>query len=1072
MEESTPADLESILSAAGGFSDVEEDASFLISRMAKIVASDLLVTFAEGGSFGDEGGEDSASSQLVAPQSTSTSGTTADDVLKAVLLDGAADAGAGGMSSAGVVDGDGGLRVVEDHEKKSLPDVPAQPEVPAEEMDYFASSSQSETEQWSRIAAVVVAEVERHVLEADEDDREHSQQEQRLTEDAPFLDLKEAPVDEQEEASPEPVGVAAVGVEEPAALPDDPVFTTSTVVDDEPNKNSSSKATEEPEEPGGVVVSVEPDAPPASRAHVAEGDILGADQPSPVEAASAGSAALAAPPPDDDEDVVRSSSKEAGSSSPSKLRRRVSFSLPPADDPTDSTTEQIIQTPGRSTTHDIKVDTSADPDQKTPTVSSLLGADKIVDRPLDSPDDVESVVASSEEITPRDVVEVQMRPVGGEVVTDGGKEPLKISLAIQRHEQGSRIVGEMSARTLSARDRRVLDEALKLTIDQWSMTEQASSSASATTSGRAVEGTTAGPTVGESSSGTTTASWMQKSRVLTAPESQDPGTSLTLVIGEQGDLKTLRISASAKDTREFVIERAVTPPAAVVPSASSGKTDDGITKEAVADADENGKEADTIGKPGVDDAKEGDGDKADATAETGKKKKPDEDDDIDWAKAEEESAIKLQASARGRRDRQKAQAKRDRRAREAEAKRVRDEAERVAAIRIQAGVRGSRDRAFVEELKYRRRLLANYEASRGTTEERGLAGQEQRGPQQEKRSKKTKKATKKMVLVDLHHVHHHHHFHKTSESEDEGGVQTKKSLEYEATQLTTTSYVENKAESVYQGGYRKFLIDNPPFQSAEEYYTHTSGLTGAQRMGVSPYQFTADQRLHKQRLPDGRIRWTPASSSYSRGTRRSRSKGDMQRPPRTAEFSFDERAKPKAAPGTAPGTAPAGGNLHASSSSSKALYGSPSGADLNRNVNGKNVDHYQSPPPASSSKSVHFFYPSEEDSSSIREITGGHHGSAGTTTKHKTTGSGFLAKKSYKPHHYIHGGSKYHGTSKIGRGEPHLALGSSSGLAKPYKSPYAVSPLGKFATTSSGGGLVKRNRYGSPGRGIQLPPIL
>ena len=91
--------------------------------------------------------------------------------------------------------------------------------------------------------------------------------------------------------------------------------------------------------------------------------------------------------------------------------------------------------------------------------------------------------------------------------------------------------------------------------------------------------------------------------------------------------------------------------------------------------------------------------------------------------------------------------------------------------------------------------------------------------------RKQKKLTKKIVLVDLHHVHHHHHFHQVKAGESsslaEQGPQANQNyaseevdpaaraeLEHQATQLTTKTYVESKAESLYQGSYNKHLVDN------------------------------------------------------------------------------------------------------------------------------------------------------------------------------------------------------------------------------------------------------------------------
>ena len=61
----------------------------------------------------------------------------------------------------------------------------------------------------------------------------------------------------------------------------------------------------------------------------------------------------------------------------------------------------------------------------------------------------------------------------------------------------------------------------------------------------------------------------QKSRVVSCEVgSEDPSTSLTLVITDQGELQRLKIEASARDadTKQFVIERAPTPPAVVTAS--------------------------------------------------------------------------------------------------------------------------------------------------------------------------------------------------------------------------------------------------------------------------------------------------------------------------------------------------------------------------------------------------------------------------------------------------------------------------------------------------------------------------
>eukprot|EP00392_Amoebophrya_sp_AT5.2_P005135 g5144.t1 len=115
--------------------------------------------------------------------------------------------------------------------------------------------------------------------------------------------------------------------------------------------------------------------------------------------------------------------------------------------------------------------------------------------------------------------------------------------------------------------------------------------------------------------------------------------------------------------------------------------------------------------------------------------------------------------------------------------------------------------------------------------------------------RKQKKLTKKIVLVDLHHVHHHHHFHQGQANQnyasEEVDPAARAELEHQATQLTTKTYVESKAESLYQGSYNKHLVDNPPFESAEEYYSYASRLQPDQRLHLSPYQYTAHQRTRR-----------------------------------------------------------------------------------------------------------------------------------------------------------------------------------------------------------------------------------
>ena len=95
----------------------------------------------------------------------------------------------------------------------------------------------------------------------------------------------------------------------------------------------------------------------------------------------------------------------------------------------------------------------------------------------------------------------------------------------------------------------------------------------------------------------------------------------------------------------------------------------------------------------------------------------------------------------------------------------------------------------------------------------------------------------------------------------------------------------------------------PPFESAEEYYNHATNLSGAQRLGASPYKFTADQRpkIHKFSLAHNMPNWFKkdfANNSMRRaiapgGPLNYNNKDGNYNKPRTAEFSFDDRASSK-----------------------------------------------------------------------------------------------------------------------------------------------------------------------------------
>lgn len=94
---------------------------------------------------------------------------------------------------------------------------------------------------------------------------------------------------------------------------------------------------------------------------------------------------------------------------------------------------------------------------------------------------------------------------------------------------------------------------------------------------------------------------------------------------------------------------------------------------------------------------------------------------------------------------------------------------------------------------------------------------------------------------NLHqHVHHHHHFHAYKPS-----TTTLGEAEEQSAQLTTTTYVESKTEQLHQDTLRDFRLEgaDPPFHSQEHYFTHVTSASGTQRLGHSPYGFTADSRI-------------------------------------------------------------------------------------------------------------------------------------------------------------------------------------------------------------------------------------
>jgi len=70
--------------------------------------------------------------------------------------------------------------------------------------------------------------------------------------------------------------------------------------------------------------------------------------------------------------------------------------------------------------------------------------------------------------------------------------------------------------------------------------------------------------------------------------------------------------------------------------------------------------------------------------------------------------------------------------------------------------------------------------------------------------------------------------------------------------------VENRIESVYQGNYKKFIVDkiDPPFTSPQHYHSHLASLDPKERLGYSPYIYTADSRPSGQKSSGGQTKIT------------------------------------------------------------------------------------------------------------------------------------------------------------------------------------------------------------------------
>ncbi|CAD7958704.1 unnamed protein product [Amoebophrya sp. A120] len=502
--------------------------------------------------------------------------------------------------------------------------------------------------------------------------------------------------------------------------------------------------------------------------------------------------------------------------------------------------------------------------------------------------------------------------------------PLKISLEISRHEHGSRIVGEVSARELTDRDKRVLNEALKLTIDQWQSTSTGAAAALTRTGGSSTSSSTTGDGSSTKAPGTalgaTTATtstvvgplvhdhefsqpefWTQKS--LAYDSSEDPATSLTLTLNcESGELHGLKISArsQAEDMEKFVIERAATPPFVATCSAAAGVLGDEVQMKTKRLAQE----------------------ELHKMIEEEERRNRAEMDRILHERAQQ--AIKIQAAARARRDRRRAQSlkmqKEEERLQEYERVAFAKRMER-AATRIQSLHRGRRARSLTDEMREMRKnaaseaiqsrwrgaeardLVKNLKEYKQNHDPRTIRTTMAKENQAHKimsnstryhghSSSQKRKAKKKLILLDLHHVHHHHHFHqvkagtsnqsgaavggaRTSDAAPRGREQQldatlkekhQAAVEHQATQLTTKTYVENRAESLYQGNYKKFMLDNPPFESAEEYYSYASKLPGDKRLDyLSPYQYTAKQRGNYYGAPAAAHHNVASTSSLNGG---------------------------------------------------------------------------------------------------------------------------------------------------------------------------------------------------------------